>query len=818
MKFIEFALTTGLALGAGLAVFRLCALRFANDTRGNARSSAQNDFLARSSAQNDFLARWSDLIFAAMAIAFVIVFGGLAVLRYQTFHTGYLDESTAWDLGQYHQIVWNSLHGRLFENTYILDARNFLGKTFTPLLLALVPLYAIFPDAQVLLTLQTLGLAAGAFPLYWFARARVGRLLALALAFIYFLSPAVLFINFHEFHEVGLTTPVVAFAAFFLSRRHYRAFLVCVLIGLLLKEEMAIIAAGMGLYILVAQKNWKLGLGLTAFGALAIVLLLQYVIPFFRGAEFGAAFYYFGKGALAGGGARYGYLGNSIGEIALTLLTRPDIVLPQFFSPHKIEYVLHFLTPLAFLPLVGIEVFALAFPTMAYSMLSTYPLQSSIHFSYYAPFVPFVFFAATVGAQRALKFRAPAPAARAARRFALAAALAVAGAMSYYLYSPGPFARNFQEWRYQVNDHTRMGQALARQIPLGALVVAQNEMLAALSNRAAVYEIPIPDYRQVEYLLADSTRPWYNVHRAYWEEFMLSGYFEIITQHDGWLLAKRRAPAHPLEIRFGDQMTLTAYTLVPYDGFKGGETLRPFVEWRAEKNLATRYVIEANLVDARGRVWSKDNREPLDRNLPTDQWKKDQRVQDQYKLHLDHFMPTGDYFIVLRVQDRETGKWLAARDTNDATLGAEITLARVNVAKSKANLTADQITIEERLYVDMRELRFLGFVPPRESIAPGELLQVGLYWRAREKPRGDYLVAVQVRDAAGRVAFEHSARPAADTYPTTQWDAGEVLLDWHDFYLPSDLARGEYKIYVALTDAATRATVGEAALSKIQVK
>ena len=82
-------------------------------------------------------------------------------------------------------------------------------------------------------------------------------------------------------------------------------------------------------------------------------------------------------------------------------------------------------------------------------------------------------------------------------------------------------------------------------------------------------------------------------------------------------------------------------------------------------------------------------------------------------------------------------------------------------------------------------MRFLGYVPPRETISAGELLQVGLYWRARDKPQGDYIVAVQLRDATGRIAFEHASRPAADAYPTTQWNAGEVLLDWHDFHLPT---------------------------------
>jgi len=108
-------------------------------------------------------------------------------------------------------------------------------------------------------------------------------------------------------------------------------------------------------------------------------------------------------------------------------------------------------------------------------------------------------------------------------------------------------------------------------------------------------------------------------------------------------------------------------------------------------------------------------------------------------------------------------------------------------------------------------------LPRLQETIPAELLQVGVYWRAREKPRGDYVVAVQLRDANGRVAFEQISRPANGTYPTTEWDAGEVLLDWHDFDLPRDLAIGSYQIFAVLRDAATGIRVGETLISTISV-
>ena len=49
------------------------------------------------------------------------------------------------------------------------------------------------------------------------------------------------------------------------------------------------------------------------------------------------------------------------------------------------------------------------------------------------------------------------------------------------------------------------------------------------------------------------------------------------------------------------------------------------------------------------------------------------------------------------------------------------------------------------------------------------------------------------------------------------WTVGEVLLDWHDFDLPRDLAIGSYQIVVVLRNADTGVTLGETFISPLSV-
>ena len=769
-----------------------------------------------------FAEHWADRIFAFLFLCYVLIFGALALLRYFSFHTGYLGVSTAWDLGQYSQLIWNSLNGRLLEGSFVTDTRTFLGKSFTPILLAFVPLYAVIPSPVVLLIVQTLGLGLGAFPIYWLARERLGRALALVVALAYFLSPGLENIGLTEFHEIALATPLLAYATYFLLRQHFKGFCVSLVIALLVKEEIALIAIIFGAYIFLVQRKRWLGLALSLFGAAWILVLLQFLIPFFRGPEYGSTFYYFGQGAIGGGGARYSYLGRSVPEILTTVLTQPGYVWQYVWVPEKIEYVLHLLVPLAFLPLVGFEVFGLALPTFGYSLLSTYGLQYSIRSYYFAPLLPLLFFAAVVGLRRLVDWSARTTwfgGHSVALKGALAVLLLSTSGAMYFLQAPGPLARDFQSYRYVLNEHTALGNALMNSIPSDAIVIGQNEFLAHLSNRQFLYEIPvIPDYRQADYLVGDATPgTWYYIHEAGWRTLLASGYFETVVNRDGYVIARRKTADHALNVQYANQMTLLGYSMVVTDTKPWGMTLRPVVEWRADGPITEAYQIVLRVVDQQGHVWVTSEGEPQDGAAPTNRWQVGKSIGDQYTLRLPPTMPTDDYLVTVAVCARNRDECLDAREDNGRELGGEAKLASVRVEKNKGSFTASDIHPSNMRLVDMGEMRFLGYELPRGTIQPSELLQVGVYWRAREKPRGDYLVTVQLRDAVGQIAFEQTSRPANGNYATLEWDVGEVLLDWHDLNMPQNIAEGEYQLSVFLRNANTGQFIGETPISTITI-
>jgi len=363
-------------------------------------------------------------------------------------------------------------------------------------------------------------------------------------------------------------------------------------------------------------------------------------------------------------------------------------------------------------------------------------------------------------------------------RYALLLAIAVylllSSILSYHLHAPTILARHLDPSQFQLDDHRWQIREIARLIPTDAVAVAQNELLSYVSQRRRIYEIPmIPDYRQADYLIADTTRLYYQVHRGLWEGFLSSGYFETIYAQDGYLVAQRRSPAHRLNIEFENNLSLVGYTIIPSNTLQGGMTLRPILEWQAGVPLTMRYATGVRLVDEQGHVWAEDAREPQAGRLPTTAWVVGKSIGDQYKLPLPPTMPAGKYNLEACVSHTETME-------TKCTPG----LTALEIEKDKRSYTASELQIENRLYVDLGEMRFLGWKQMAGEIRPGEVWQVGLYWRARSKPQGDYVVVIQLQDAEGSVIAE-SGRPAKGTYPTLEWHAGEVLLDWHDIVIPT---------------------------------
>src|SRR5579883_2876231 len=312
-----------------------------------------------------------------------------SILRYDTFR------ATAFDLGNMDQVIWNTLHGRLFQFTN--QAIDWYGPPtrlaihFEPIILPLSLLYLFHADPRILLVFQTLALASGSLPVFLLTRKFIPEwpLLAPLMATGYLLSPAVLGLNIFDFHPVSLATPLLLYAVLALTYRRYVWFLIACVLAASCKEDIPLAIAMFGILVMWKYKLPRLGLTLLIGGALWSLLAFKVIIPhFYPGLQANNYWY------------RYEALGSSPQEAIINIILHPWLLFTLYFTLDRLYYLASLLRSTGFLALLAPEWLLPTLPSLAVNLLSTDPLLYSGVYHYNAAIIPFVMIAAIHGTSR----------------------------------------------------------------------------------------------------------------------------------------------------------------------------------------------------------------------------------------------------------------------------------------------------------------------------------------------------------------------------------------------------------------------------------
>jgi hypothetical protein len=83
------------------------------------------------------------------------------------------------------------------------------------------------------------------------------------------------------------------------------------------------------------------------------------------------------------------------------------------------------------------------------------------------------------------------------------------------------------------------------------------------------------------------------------------------------------------------------------------------------------------------------------------------------------------------------------------------------------------------------QFALIGYDLDRSEVKPGESIRLRLYWQALRRPDNAYTVFAHVRDAANHIVAQTDSPPQAGAYPTSFWDADEVVIDERLIEIPA---------------------------------
>ena len=477
-------------------------------------------------------ARW---VIVTLALLYGIFFTGLAF----DLHNGMRTHKA--DLGQIDQAVWNSSRGRFVEMTDNGFVATRMTDHVEPILALISPVFWFWNDVRALLLLQAVAVALGAWLLFEIVLAvlpykhqatdkpernttssisttlAMMPLCAVGFGLAWLLSPMLQSALLTEFHAAPLAVPFTLWAFWSVARTRWRQAVASIFLLAMVKEEMALLAAGLGVWalwqaFLIRRAEGQAGASVFAL----LILLICFALLWFAVATFvivpAHAVQVYGV-AESSYFQRYGALGNSPVDIAKSFFVRPQVVWQIIMEPARLLYGWRLLAAFGFFSLLAPEILLLSLPLLLANILSAYPAQYYGEFHYSAPLMPYFAVSAVYGLGRgwcwiqrigtALTSGRPTGNNTSHRQLSsrlssvllrLAVGLCCVwllgwGILDYWQFGRGPGGGRYDP--VTITEHHRLLPQLVAQIPADAAVTATAAVHPHVSHRRYVYQFPL---------------------------------------------------------------------------------------------------------------------------------------------------------------------------------------------------------------------------------------------------------------------------------------------------------------------------------------
>jgi hypothetical protein len=212
------------------------------------------------------------------------------------------------------------------------------------------------------------------------------------------------------------------------------------------------------------------------------------------------------------------------------------------------------------------------------------------------------------------------------------------------------------------------------------------------------------------------------------------------------------------------------------------------------QDVGQRLKASAQLLDAANQVLAQRDGEPVGGARPTDTWRAGEQIADNYALPLPLGAPPGEYRLVVALYDAQSGQRLQHAGGDAVELGS------VMVDRPTTPAPAELIPLAHRLEQRLGPVTLLGYDAyrkdfahaPQTPLAAGDTAHVVLYWQAPDPLPADWPDDLAVTVRLGGQTVTMPVGGAA--YPTSAWQAGEIVRSQLDILYDGTAGRGEVEV------------------------
>ncbi len=250
---------------------------------------------------------------------------------------------------------------------------------------------------------------------------------------------------------------------------------------------------------------------------------------------------------------------------------------------------------------------------------------------------------------------------------------------------------------------------------------------------------------------------------------------------------------HRVEANFAGQLTLLGYDL-PRRRAQPGDSLPLTIHLQANRTMGESLAIFNHLLDAQAVQRGGADRIPQ-QYYTTLLWVPGEIVSDSYTVPVDADAPPGVYWLDVGLYPTRRPEFSLPLVVNGQSIERNsVAVGPIKVGGPPPGVTVPAADPQTALNVTFGdEITLLGY--SWGVAAAGEPPRLRLYWQAETQPAADYTVFVHVVGADGTLLAQADAPPAGGAYPTSLWDAGEIIADERAVPLPQE---DDYSVWVGL--------------------
>ncbi len=239
--------------------------------------------------------------------------------------------------------------------------------------------------------------------------------------------------------------------------------------------------------------------------------------------------------------------------------------------------------------------------------------------------------------------------------------------------------------------------------------------------------------------------------------------------------------------QFGDSILLLGYGIDDSQVATEGK-IEINLYWQCLQTMRESYIVYLKLINPVYHIWGQEDCSPTP---PTNLWRQGMIVKDTRQLAVLPATPPGIYNI-------EVILWDADRQQNLETSSGEPLLLGPLEIPPRESLSVESLDIEHPISANLGDkVSLLGY-NLESGFRPGDSIQLTLFWQTLDEMEEEYTVFTHLVDEQGTLWGQKDNQPVDGFYPTTKWEAGEIVRDQYDLTISPEIPLGQYKIEVGM--------------------